>query len=77
MQPNHLKVKELDYELSICNIQPTGEVETKKKLLWGILSHENHSFSKGTVFLPNSPEIEVKEIQDPINDLQFIISGRK
>lgn len=72
MEPNHLKVKELEYELLIRRVKPSGDADVKRKLLRGALAQENanRSFVQSVLVSPLSYEVEVQEIGESIADLR-------
>ncbi|KAK4882521.1 hypothetical protein RN001_005840 [Aquatica leii] len=76
MEPNHLKVFELDYEISIRGKTPIGDVDSKRRLLRGLLNRERHNRSLSSIsdtyeFQKSVTEIRtsLKEIQESINSL--------
>lgn len=70
MEPNHLKINELDYELRLRNIEPTGDVESKRKTLRGLLSQERANRSFGTKLNPFLFAEDKQFILETINDLR-------
>lgn len=76
MDPNHLKLNELNYELKIRGLEISGTVEVKRKILRGSLNQENanRSFS-GTCANPYSFDDDVKEMKDTVSDLQSVIDN--
>lgn len=82
MEPNDLKVKELDYELKIRKISPEGDVQNKRKLLRGALSQEsaNRSTLQVAIVSPIPYDDDVAEIMETMADLKGVIeefSGSK
>lgn len=77
MEPNHLKVAELTYELKIRNVEPTGDVDQKRKILRGLLSQEtaNRSFVQSLSIHPYSFQVDVKAILETIRDLKLVIEN--
>lgn len=74
MDPQALKVEELDYELAIRNLKPQGNVDTKKKILRGVLSQESADRSfQGLTEHPFSFEDDVKGVEGTLQDLKNII----
>lgn len=76
MDPNHLKVNELTYELKIRNLDPTGTVENKRKILRGVLSQENANRSfQENLSNPFSHDDDVTEIKLSLDDLKTIVDS--
>lgn len=77
MEPNHLKVAELTYELKVRNVDPTGDVDHKRKILRGLLGQEsaNRSFAQGSSEHPYLFKDDIKEISETIKDLQTLVSN--
>lgn len=75
MDPNHLKTNELTYELKIRNLEPSGSVDSNRKILRGFLSQEsaNRSFHE-TITNPYSHDNDVTEITQTLDDLKNIIT---
>lgn len=77
MEPNHLKVAELNYELKVRNVDPVGETDKKRKILRGLLSQEsaNRSFVQGSTVHPYTFQDDCKEISATITDLTNVIDS--
>lgn len=76
MEPNHLKVAELTYELKVRNVDLVGDVDKKRKILRGLLSQEsaNRSFIQGSIAHPYTFQNDLKEISETISDLKTVIA---
>lgn len=77
MEPNHLKTNELTYELRIRDVDSSGDVDKKRKLLRGILNQEsaNRSFSQGAISNPFSHTDDVQGVTQTLDDLRTCISN--
>lgn len=74
MNPNHLKAYELVYEIKIRGVEPTADVESKRKVLRGLLSQEKANRSFYIVTNPYTHDQDVTEMKETIKDLKDIIS---
>lgn len=69
MQPNYLKVHELDYEIKIRDVVPTGNSDDKRKILRGLLSQADANRSFYTIKNPYLFATDAKEAQETLDDL--------
>ena len=80
LQVNALHAHELDYELSIRDISPTGSMDNKRKVLRGLLSQEAANRSFNDIANPYDFVIDHKEILDSLENISKKIdsfSGNK
>lgn len=75
MDPKHLKTNELTYELKIRNLEPSGSVDSNRKILRGVLSQQNANRSfQETISNPYAHEDDSLEITETLDDLKKIIT---
>lgn len=74
MDPHHLRVNEIDYEISVRGIVPLGDIDSKRKILRGLLSQEkaNRSFVSPTSSY--GFETDHAETQTTLDDLKARIN---
>lgn len=77
MDPGCLKVDELDYEIRIRGVEPSGDVDAKRKILRGLFSQERADRSFRAISNPITFDNDYDAIIATLNDLKDVIEGYK